>query len=228
MANVRVDASGDMMYKPRRSGRKTPASTTSSLKTFGFRVQKNPQSHAAKTNSALPAVERQSLRIAVANSIETDRLHKLANPSADPRDAATTTRPNTRSRSSSFSAIRHFTRSSKSAAAMAPLTRGAMPNANNTQHRGTAAGINHDKKKKKKAARQDMTKKNRHQTKLDFSHAEVTRGGATQYLVEWDGTDPSTGMAWPADWLGVSDLTKPALQAWEAKKADGMGEPARK
>lgn len=188
--------------------RKSTASLGPTIKAFNFRVQKNV---------SLPAVERQSMRIAIANSLETDKLHKLANSATDPSNASAKPSLTAGNASSSSPARRTMRSANKDAAlAMAPPSRGSRMLIANGQHRATAANPGRDAITKAKKADQVKTK-SKNQPEVDFSRgipagpenyfcikgvlAEVKRGGATQYLVEWDGTDPSTGMAWPAEWV---------------------------
>ena len=182
------------------------------IKTYNFRVQKQV---------SLPAVKRQSMRIAVANSLKTDKLHKLATAPADVSNAAAEGNLNTGNESTSSPARRVLRSANKvSAPAMAPPSRRGMLIATG-QRRGTAArtGIGHGTTTASKKALQDKTK-TQNQPGLDLSRgipagvenyycikgilAEAPlAGGAKQYLVEWDGTDPSTGMAWPFEWVRV-------------------------
>ncbi|KAK8022760.1 hypothetical protein PG993_013527 [Apiospora rasikravindrae] len=241
---------GGMKYNTRSTRSKTATPSTAatpSIATYGFRVRKNASVPQANKDPVVPVVSRQSMRIAIANSLRTDGQHQLANPSAAvPNNAAAPANPATNlrrtvGRASASSTTRRITRSSKQpGVSMVPPRRAPMPIAGRHPRRGLPAAAavdtgSHDTKRKTGHAHA----KNMNQLQLDFSRGipaeregyyriknvvtEVTRGGASQYLVEWDGIDPSTGMAWPFEWVGASDLSKAALQAWELKKDELTG-----
>ncbi|KAK8013219.1 hypothetical protein PG991_009490 [Apiospora marii] len=196
------------------------------IKTFNYRVQKQV---------SLPAVERQSLRIAIAQSIKTDDQYKLATTPPTIADNAPAVSP----------PARRVLRSSNtaSAPAMAPPRRGATLTASRRQHQGTATGAGAATaiaaaSGNKKLPQTKTQGGNNDQPELDLSRgipagvegyycikgilaeAPLARG-AMQYLVEWDGTDPSTGMAWPFEWVGAADLTDSALDAWKTRDTKG-------
>ncbi|KAK8848418.1 hypothetical protein PGQ11_014898 [Apiospora arundinis] len=236
----------NMMHSQRVTRSKTTSSSTTSFPSSASSnaheslVQRSPSKRAAaRHNPLLPGVERQSMRIAIANSIEADRLHKLANPSADGSNTANKiTRPNTGRRASSSvsPSARGTTRFPRAAVTTTPSSPGGTFAANN-QDQGTPDNTGNTKKKDRYVKTKNMA-----QAGLGLSRgipaerhgyycikdilAEATRNGTTQYLVEWDGINPSTGIEWPADWVGASDLSKTALQAWEVKKAKNKGKPA--
>ncbi|KAK7960404.1 hypothetical protein PG988_011618 [Apiospora saccharicola] len=214
---------------PRRSSRILDPTIT----TYNFRAQK-PQ-------VSLPAVKRQSMRIAIANSLETNKLHNGAISSTDPGNALTKPSLDTTGLSSSSPARRPM-RSAKQAAlaAMAPPSRDGMLIATG-QRRGSAAstGLNTTTDSKKARRQVKPKSKNQPQVEVEFPHGipaerqgyyrikgiltEVTRGGKSQYLVEWEGIDPCTGMAWSAEWVDEADLSNAALESWKAKNTNGKG-----
>ncbi|KAI0148389.1 hypothetical protein GGR57DRAFT_475305 [Xylariaceae sp. FL1272] len=38
------------------------------------------------------------------------------------------------------------------------------------------------------------------------------------YFVEWEGTDPRTGVHWPGSWVKAKDVSKAAIKEWEKKR----------
>lgn len=40
-----------------------------------------------------------------------------------------------------------------------------------------------------------------------------------KYLVQWEGTDPTTGQRWPPDWVPKTDCTNDLIADWKREKA---------
>ncbi|KAK8091523.1 hypothetical protein PG997_001884 [Apiospora hydei] len=218
------------------------AAATPSIKTYGFQVRKNASVPQASKNPVLPVASRQSMRIAVANSIQTDRQHQLANPTAAARNnaAATNLRRSARSaaRAPAPSVSRRLMSSSAQPASSMIRPRHGSSTTANPYYRRITAAVETGRRGNKKKPGQAAAAKNMVQTELDFSRGipaekegyyrikkivtEVARLGVNQYLVEWEGIDPSTGMAWPYEWVNKSDLSKAALDAWEEEKDEEM------
>ncbi|KAH9886152.1 hypothetical protein F4778DRAFT_483224 [Xylariomycetidae sp. FL2044] len=47
---------------------------------------------------------------------------------------------------------------------------------------------------------------------------EVRMLGNLVYLVEWEGTNPMTGVGWPASWVDAEDVSEFAIREWEKVK----------
>jgi len=48
---------------------------------------------------------------------------------------------------------------------------------------------------------------------------EILNERKHDYLVNWDGTDPETGRAWPPSWTRKTEVTDDLIEVWEVKKA---------
>ncbi|KAI1213201.1 uncharacterized protein F4807DRAFT_471645 [Annulohypoxylon truncatum] len=44
------------------------------------------------------------------------------------------------------------------------------------------------------------------------------RSGGLIYLVDWEGTDPRTGVSWPSSWVESKNVSVAAIRAWENLK----------
>ncbi|KAI1088185.1 hypothetical protein F5B19DRAFT_472311 [Rostrohypoxylon terebratum] len=44
------------------------------------------------------------------------------------------------------------------------------------------------------------------------------RSGGLIYLVDWEGTDPRTGISWPSSWVDAKNVSVAAIRAWETQK----------
>ncbi|XDG01022.1 hypothetical protein ABKA04_000637 [Annulohypoxylon sp. FPYF3050] len=44
------------------------------------------------------------------------------------------------------------------------------------------------------------------------------RNGGLIYLVDWEGTDPRTGVSWPSSWVAAKNVSVAAIRAWETQK----------
>ncbi|KAI0127684.1 hypothetical protein BJ170DRAFT_382845 [Xylariales sp. AK1849] len=58
---------------------------------------------------------------------------------------------------------------------------------------------------------------------IDRIFAEVGKEDNLMYLVEWEGINPATGMKWPNDWTQIKakHVNATAIKIWENAKVDG-------
>ncbi|KAK7909026.1 hypothetical protein PG985_014904 [Apiospora marii] len=168
------------------------------IKTFNYRVQKQV---------SLPAVERQSLRIAIAQSIKTDDQYKLATTPPTIADNAPAVSP----------PARRVLRTATGAGAATAI---AAASGNKKLPQTKTQGGNNDQPELDLSRGIPAGVEGYYCIKGILAEAPLARG-AMQYLVEWDGTDPSTGMAWPFEWVGAADLTDSALDAWKTRDTKG-------
>ncbi|KAI6085570.1 hypothetical protein F4821DRAFT_149267 [Hypoxylon rubiginosum] len=49
-----------------------------------------------------------------------------------------------------------------------------------------------------------------------------TIDGRLEYLVDWEGRDPRSGMPWPETWVSARDVTKTAIRAWEKRQKNTL------